>query len=61
MAKIIKRGDKHIRSQTAQHKCSKCDSVIEFNRSDIRSDPRGDSWVECPVCGAFISSRVVFK
>ena len=61
MAKIIERGDKHIRDNKAKHKCHKCASVIEFTKSDIKSDQRDGDYVQCPVCTTFINRSVVFK
>lgn len=61
MAKVIKRGDRHIKDSKAKYTCRKCDSVIEFTRSDIRGDHRDGDYVKCPVCSEFINSNVVFK
>lgn len=61
MAKVIRRGTKHEEAQKAEYTCSKCDSLVEFHRSDIRSDQRDGSYVVCPVCGGFITTKVVFK
>lgn len=61
MAKVIVRGDAHIRGQVAQHKCCKCHSVVEYDRrADLRDDQRVGAYVVCPVCDAWIAARVVF-
>lgn len=62
MATIIRRGDKHIRDSKARYTCGKCDSEIEFTKADVKGgDQRDGDYVQCPVCNAYISYRVVFN
>lgn len=35
--------------------CHKCKSILEYTILDVTSDPRGEQYVECPVCKAFIT------
>jgi DNA-directed RNA polymerase subunit RPC12/RpoP len=58
MAKVIERG---ISPDTYRwrYRCSKCESLIEFDRNDVQSDQREGSYVKCPVCKSFIDWRVV--
>lgn len=51
--KIIKQGKKPIKRK--QQKCSNCDCIFEYERSDIKSDQREGSWVVCPCCKKCIS------
>lgn len=61
MAKIIKRGDEHLRTYEVRHTCDRCKSEIEFDSKDIQTDPHCmNPYVVCPVCECFISARSVW-
>lgn len=61
MAKIIKRGCGNLRTYEVRHTCGCCESEIEFGEEDIRTDQYCmNHYVECPVCGGFISARSVW-
>jgi len=57
MAKIIKTGK--LKVTTANYTCRTCDSVIEFDRSDVRSDQRDGDYVKCPLCNNYIDSSIL--
>jgi hypothetical protein len=59
MAKIMKRGPGGI--QVARYQCDskKCGSDIEYSKSDIQTDQRGESYVVCPVCETWINSAIL--
>lgn len=35
---------------TAQMTCTKCKSVLEVTKADVRSDIRNESYIQCPIC-----------
>ncbi len=49
MARIIKRGYKPV-IEVARYTHDKCDSLVEFSKSDVRHDTRCGSYVVCPAC-----------
>jgi len=60
MAKTIKRGE--VGTEVARYMCKpmlgggrKCGSIIEFSRSDVKSDQRDGNYVICPVCESWIN------
>ena len=52
--RIIKQGQ--IKNPETIVKCNKCDTKFGYDISDVKSD-RDVSYVNCPVCGAFISTK----
>jgi hypothetical protein len=59
MAKIMKRGKGG--TQVARYHCDskRCGSDIEYSKSDVQTDPRGESYVVCPVCECWIDVAVL--
>ncbi|MCK9446120.1 hypothetical protein M0Q50_04420 [bacterium] len=56
--KIIKKGN--IEPKSIKEKCSKCKTVFEYTNADVKPDFRDGDYVECPVCGSFISAKRTF-
>ena len=58
--KVIFQGE--VKGKTVRVTCVHCDSVIEFQRAEVRtfSDVRNDSYTEltCPVCGQWSTAEV---
>jgi len=52
--KILKKGIKP--TKTVKETCSKCNTLFEYEPSDIQMDFRDGNYVICPTCGGFISS-----
>ena len=57
MAEVVKRGTP--KKKVARYSCNGCDSVVDFTEADITSDPRGESYVVCPVCKGWIDTSVL--
>ena len=57
MATILKQGK--IKVNKAKYTCSRCDTVAEFESSDVRHDQRDGSYVKCPLCGAYIDETIL--
>jgi DNA-directed RNA polymerase subunit RPC12/RpoP len=58
VARIIKRGTT-AEDYRYLYVHAECGSEIEFTKADVKSDTRDGDYVECPVCGRFISWEVV--
>lgn len=37
-------------NRTAEVTCPKCSSVLEIDKSDVKSDLDGDVYIVCPLC-----------
>ena len=50
--KIIKTGK--IKDST-KITCGYCESILEYNSTDIKRDFRDGDYIICPICGKFLS------
>lgn len=56
MAKVIVRGVTP-KEMVAKHTCAACESVVVYERSDVKCDQRDGNWVVCPVCTTHIAAN----
>lgn len=57
MAKVIERGE--ASKQVARHRCINCDSLVDYYQLDVMPDQRDGDYVVCPICKAWISTKVL--
>ena len=52
--KILKKGKIPIKINFIVT-CWNCNSELEYEKSEIKSNVRNESYVECPICDSFIT------